>query len=183
MTIGHLIPLVPAFMPLLATAIPTVLEVPPRTATRPRNTHNQSADASWVAYFLVDARRISALPLGWDGLGSKAPSEETLWMARHALTRALDGMPDAVAPRLVPAGDGSLQIEWHAEHGELEFCIDADGELWAWACDHLNGLEFEGSGEKAIAIFYRWAPRMAAPYRNEIDVRCTAEPAFFQIAA
>jgi hypothetical protein len=96
---------------------------------------------------------------------------------------ALDGIDDVDPPQLVPGGDGSVQIEWHARHAELEFDIDDGGGMSIWVRDHRSGAEFDGENEKALALFYRWAPWVASRLRDVHHVPAQAEVAGFSIAA
>ena len=85
------------------------------------------AGPPWADVLALRAQSIGKLARGWDGPGSVAIDRglviEAIWIVRNALTDA----PNAVAPFLVPGGDGSLQVEWHEKNGELEFDLAVDG--------------------------------------------------------
>ncbi|WP_271504344.1 hypothetical protein [Bradyrhizobium sp. CCBAU 11357] len=98
-------------------------------------------------------------------------------------TALKDAASDVVAPRLVPGGDGSLQIEWHTRRGELELDLDTDGAMSIWVRDHATGAEFDGDGEEAFALFYRWAPWIAARVHHAPHAAAPAQMAFFEAAA
>ncbi|MCA1418615.1 hypothetical protein [Bradyrhizobium sp. BRP23] len=113
-----------------------------------------------------------------------AISPEILARALFYVDTALkDGASDLVAPRLVPGGDGSLQIEWHTRRGELELDIDTDGSMSIWVRDHASGAEFDGDDEEAFALFYRWAPWIASRLHDAPHVAASTQMAFFEVAA
>ena len=138
---------------------------------------------AWPFLLAANIERLHQLAPGWDGPGSCAISRTALYTARRITRRALAGVNDATAPRLVPGGDGSVQIEWHEKHGELELDIAQDGSLSIWGRDHRNGSEFDGEGSTALALFERWAPRLAANPSYADDVQVTQEYPLFPIAA
>jgi hypothetical protein len=93
------------------------------------------------------------------------------------VTEALAPLKRATAPYLVPGGDGSVQVEWHEKNGEIELDIAADGTLEIWVLDRLSRTEIEGQHEEALALFSRWAPRVAAIGDNENHVLFPANTA------
>lgn len=116
----------------------------------------------WELVLSSRAQRLASLGRGWDGPGSIPINKSVLRRAAALAADALSGVRDASAPCLVPGGDGSLQIEWHEIHGELELDIAADGKLSLWGKNHLTSGEFEGEDDEALALFYRWAPWIAS---------------------
>jgi hypothetical protein len=143
---------------------------------------NDSA-AEWMSLLASNARRLSELKAGWDGPGSVPISQKTLFRATVYVRSSLENLTGVSAPRLVPGGDGSVQIEWHAKHGELEFDIDSRGDTSIWIRDHRNGAEFDGENEAAVALFYRWAPWVASRQRDDFDAPLQAQIPFLSIAA
>lgn len=141
--------------------------------------------SDWKARLATNARNLSILRAGWDGPGSVSISSRLLSRAVFYVESALGGASatDIVAPRLVPGGDGSIQIEWHTRRGELEFDIDDRGEASIWIRDHLSGAEFDGEGSDALALFYRWAPWIAAQQRNAPHVPVQTQLVSFAVAA
>jgi len=139
--------------------------------------------SDWKPQFLANVRGLSELHAGWDGPGSVPVPETLLVLAAFYVESALSSFPAMMAPRLVPGGDGSVQIEWHTKRGELEFDIDDHSIAYIWVRDHLNGVEFEGEGEDAVALFYRWAPWVAARHHDVVDVTDQEQMATFAIAA
>ena len=138
---------------------------------------------SYRVSFVVDAKRIMALQPGWAGARSVAVGEDVLGFAQSLVTLTLRDRVDAVAPQLIPGGDGSLQLEWHRKSGEIEFLIEPDGNLSIWGRDHRNGQEFEGCGAMAVDLFLRWAPRISSQQSDELDVSTSAKRAVLNIAA
>lgn len=128
------------------------------------------AGPPWAHVLALRAQSIGKLARGWDGPGSVAIDRglliEAIWIVRNALTDA----PNAVAPFLVPGGDGSLQVEWHEKNGELEFDLAVDGSRFIWIRDHRSGEEIEGDDDRADALFSRWAPRLASVVYNDCYV-------------
>ncbi len=147
----------------LKAIVPTSISVMPRQLSLPNERH-------WETALIATARRLAGLKQGWDGEGSIPVERGLLDEATLLVRQSLQGSLRAVCPYLVPGGDGSIQIEWHRKHGELELDLATDGSRWIWVRDHDTGEEFEGENEKALALFSRWAPWMAAPRNNEIDV-------------
>ena len=195
MSLGHLLPhlaLFPMIIPSIGTSIVSSYPAVDRTTAADHGLPSTSQHGAsvrvvsaslWRAAFAVDAERLLSLSEGWDGSGAKPIEREMLKKAFSCLGIALNGLEGSIAPILVPTGDGGVQIEWHEAHGELELAISPNGELWAWARDHLTGGEAEAGGEKALALFYHWAPWVAAGSRYEADVSLPKEGSVFSIAA
>lgn len=127
-------------------------------------------EPTWSFAVREATARLSVLRDGWDGPGSKAIANRALFKAESLVREALEGRLSALPPYLVPGGDGSIQIEWHERDGEIEFLIDPNGDLYIWGQSHLSGHEFEAEGDDALALFARWAPRLAAGIHDEVDV-------------
>jgi hypothetical protein len=142
-----------------------------------------SREPEWIARLTNNARRVAALKAGWDGQGSISVSRKALFLGTSHTRFALENLDDVSAPHLVPGGDGSIQIEWHARHGELELDIDARGGMSIWIRDHRSGAEFDGENEAALALFYRWAPWVASQQHHGPDAVRQAQVPLFSIAA
>lgn len=155
---------------------------PPDSALQPpRVTHGQTA---WQRQLSANAEGVCGLEAGWDGPGSVPISREILTRAMFYIDSAMKGAAgDAAAPRLVPGGDGSIQIEWHTRRGELELDLDTDGKMSIWVRDHATGAEFDGEDEEAFALFYRWAPWVSARPQYAAHVPTAAQLAFLEVAA
>jgi hypothetical protein len=138
---------------------------------------------AWAAQLDANAESLATLHPGWDGPGSISMSASTLSRAVFYVTSAVDNQIDVKPPRLVPAGDGSIQIEWHTKRGELEFDIDDRGEMSIWIRNHLIGAEFDGEGAEALALFYRWAPWIAARPNDAANVPVAPQMADLSFAA
>jgi len=127
---------------------------------------------AWLDKFTTASRRLQALPRGWDGAGSVPPSKTALFKAERITRDALADQPNASAPYLVPAGDGSVQVEWHGTNAEVELTVDPSGHLSFWSRDHLTGRVHEGEDDRARNLFFNWAPWASSTHRNafaEID--------------
>lgn len=144
----------------------------------------ETALPDWKSALLANAKSVAALEAGWDGPGSTPISKSVLARAAFYAESALDGAAaDFAAPRLVPGGDGGLQIEWHTRRGEIELELDTEGRASIWIRNHLSGAEFDGEGEEALTLFYRWAPWVAARLRHGADVSAAAQMVSFEVAA
>jgi hypothetical protein len=143
----------------------------------------REAEPVWMAIVKENARALSELSAGWDGRGSVAISRKVLYRATSYVESALKDLPDVVSPRLVPGGDGSVQIEWHAKHGELEFDMGPHDEMTIWIRDRRNGAEFAGDNQAALTLFYRWAPWIASRQPNDSDAGSQTPVPVFSIAA
>lgn len=141
------------------------------------------AEPGWIGHLNNSARNMSALKAGWDGPGSLPVSRKALFWATSNIRSALEGIDDAEAPHLVPGGDGSLQIEWHEKHAELEFDVGPLGQMYIWIRDHRNGAEFDAENEAALALFYRWAPWIASKQLDDLDDATQTKAHVFTIAA
>lgn len=137
----------------------------------------------WMTHLENNAKDLALLRPGWDGSGSIPISKKMLYRASSYVRTALDGLLEASPPRLVPGGDGSIQIEWHAWHGELEFDIGPSDEMTIWIRDRRNGAEFDGENQAALALFYRWAPWIASRQRNGSDAIVQDQIPFLSFAA
>ena len=137
----------------------------------------------WKKLLDANAARLAALKAGWDGYGSLPISKPVLFAAIDIVDRALSCVPNAIAPYLVPAGDGSVQVEWHEHHAELELELSADGQMCILFRDHLTGAELVGEGPKALNLFLRWAPWVASQSGDVDDVPHSQSVANFDVAA
>lgn len=137
----------------------------------------------WKLQLCANAQSLAELRAGWDGPGSLPISATTLSRAVFYVESALDSATNMAPPRLVPGGDGSVQIEWHLKRGELEFDIDGQGAMSIWIRDHLSGAEFDGEDENALALFYRWAPWVASRLRDAPHAVAATQMAQFAVAA
>jgi hypothetical protein len=142
-----------------------------------------TSKAHWATLLSETVQRLAALKAGWDGVGSIPVRRSLLDEATRIVRQALVGLKNAAPPYLVPGGDGSVQIEWHQQNQELELDLAADGSRWIWIRDHLSGQEIEGEDEAALALFSRWAPRVAAIPDDEGNVPATSNTAIFGITA
>jgi hypothetical protein len=120
------------------------------------------AKPQWADVLALRAENIGNLARGWDGPGSVAVRRDLLLEAVRMVEKSLIYAWNAVAPFLVPGGDGSLQIEWHEKNGELEFDLAVDGSRSIWIRDHRFGDEIEGDDDRADALFSRWAAWVAS---------------------
>jgi len=153
------------------------------TSVSPAANPVTSASVDWKSRLSANARSLSDLRPGWDGPASLDIPERLVVRTVFYVQTVLEGVANALAPRLVPGGDGSIQIEWHTKRGELEFDIDSHGNMSIWGRDHLSGAEFSGEDEKALALFYRWAPRLASRQADALHVSAQAQMATFAVAA
>lgn len=143
----------------------------------------REAETGWNSHLARNAEALSELRAGWDGRGSIPISRNVLYRATSYVKSALEGLPGATPPRLVPGGDGSVQIEWHVRHGELEFDIGPQDEMTIWIRHRGNGAEFEGDNQAALALFYRWAPWIASRQPNDSAATTQAQMPIFSVAA
>lgn len=143
----------------------------------------KTEEPAWLSHLTKNAQALSDLRAGWDGRGSIPISRKVLYRATRFVELALKGFSDLTPPRLVPGGDGTVQIEWHAKHGELEFDIGPPEEMTIWIRDRRNGAEFEGENQAALALFYRWAPWIASQQHHVPNDATQAQMPLFSIAA
>jgi hypothetical protein len=159
-----------------AAPLASNLQPAPQRATR-------QAEPDWISHLAKNAQALSELRAGWDGRGSIPIPRKVLYHATSYVESALKGLSNVAPPRLVPGGDGSVQIEWHAKHGELEFDIGPQDEMTIWIRDRRNGVEFEGENQAALALFYRWAPWIASRLPHDSDATAEAQMPLFSVAA
>ncbi len=163
--------------------------LPTRTSAPVLSTAVTSADVSmlfpvsieprWVDVLASRTQRILRLSRGWDGPGSEPVQPRLLDEAIRILRDALVGVRNAAAPYLIPGGDGSIQIEWHEKSGELELDLAADGSHSIWIRDYRSGEEIEGENDRALALFSRWAARVASISDDENYVPRSTNTAVF----
>lgn len=113
----------------------------------------------------VAVRRLSALNRlsdGWDGPGSIGISDGLLARAERILELAFEGRRFPAPPAAVPAGDGSVQLEWRLIDTRFEFVIETNGEMEAWAQDRTSGHEWSALGSAAIELLSKWSARLTA---------------------
>lgn len=154
-----------------------------KAPVRPQNAASVTREPEWIGRLTNSARRLASLRAGWDGQGSIPVSQKALFLATCHTRFALKDVDDVSAPHLVPGGDGSLQVEWHARHGELELDINPRGDMSIWIRDHRSGAEFDGENEAALALFYRWAPWVASQQHHGPDAAHQAQVPLFSVAA
>lgn len=103
--------------------------------------------------------RIAKLKEGWDGPGSVPIPVRLIDLADRIVQAACA----PIAPFVVPGGDGSLQIEWHTQAGEIEFDIDPNGRFSIWGQDHSTGTEFEGEDARALGLLLETVATIGRP--------------------
>lgn len=179
--------------------VPTWQPNPTRAATRPRimstidarqipigtfgsPSHSKVPRPMWAIELEQAAKRVRDLRPGWDGPGSSVVAESVIQRAVALARVAMTGMSNPSVPYLMPAGDGSLQIEWDSVHAKLEFCLEPDGSLDFWSRDLRTGAELAGEGAEAMALFLHWGPWAAGTPDARYEVG-PKDPGFFAIAA
>ncbi|WP_150002266.1 hypothetical protein [Iodidimonas gelatinilytica] len=97
---------------------------------------------------------LTSLRRGWDGYDGIAVSFRCANFAANLIERLyVDGVD---APQLVPGSDGTVQIEWHMNHLDIEIDILAPYRVIATRYDHLTGEDEEvelGSDFTQLAIW------------------------------
>lgn len=97
---------------------------------------------------------ICSLPVGWDGYAGCPVSFSSAIFAASLLERLyLEGVP---APAIVPGSDGSLQMEWHRNHFDVEIDVLAPYEVLATRTDHANNTEQEVELDRDFSILTSW---------------------------
>lgn len=156
---------------------------PAYCAAQPARATRSTPRQDWGAQLAANTKSLSNLPAGWDGPGSMPISASALSRAVFYVNSAMGEGADVTSPRLVPGGDGSVQIEWHTKHGELEFDIDDRGAMSIWIRNHLSEAEFNGEGAEALVLFYRWASWIASRQSDAPNVFAAPQMAAVAFAA
>lgn len=113
---------------------------------------------SWQADFEIQALRLAKLERNWDSHGGAPVSEFVLDAARELLMKLM--RPDWVCPCVVPAPDGSVQLEWHTGEWDVEIYLDVDSDVYAWGApteDRGSEVETEEGDTAAIAALLEHA--------------------------
>jgi hypothetical protein len=77
--------------------------------------------SGWVLELRKRLDELTALPVGWDGYAGQPVSFQCANFVANMLERLCqDNVP---APSLVPGSDGSLQVEWHRNHFDVELDV------------------------------------------------------------
>lgn len=107
-----------------------------------------STGIAWIDRQLIS---LANLPSDWDGYGSSSPNIENL----NALARILrEHSPANLSPgSIVPAADGSLQVEWHLRDMSFGLLIEEGQTITSWLQDHTEYDEIEKHGLEAIQLF------------------------------
>lgn len=121
----------------------------------------------WEGLLLRNFAALASLRAGWDGPRSRPIAQGLIYKADRLIRDALDGMPNAKAPNVVPSADGSLQIEWHTANFEFEFTLGIDGHYSAWLHNRETGAEIEGDDSEALDLLLRRARQVATNARDE----------------
>ncbi|GAK33237.1 hypothetical protein JCM17846_18660 [Iodidimonas nitroreducens] len=100
-----------------------------------------SHNSLWVRELGSRLNELTSLPRGWDGYEGLPVSFRCADFAANLIERLyVDGVD---APQLVPGADGTVQIEWHMNHLDIEIDILAPYKVMATRYDHLTGAEEE----------------------------------------
>lgn len=156
---------------------------PTRLKSGSADTVIANVHSAWSANLNQSVARLRNLRKGWDGPGSREICKDSLVRAITLVRQALEGLEQAEAPYLVPGGDGSVQVEWHERHGELELTVGVNGSLSIWGRNHNTGAEFEDEDEEALVLFFRWAAWVASPRFNVGDETVAKAASFNELDA
>jgi hypothetical protein len=140
-------------------------------------------EPEWRQKVAKNLAEIAKLKPGWDGPGSRAISRSVIYKADVLLLDALGDLTTAKAPFIVPRANGSLQFEWASEKYEAEFYLDINGDRSFWICNRNSGMEFEGHGDEATELLFRWAKRVASVNGNALNVPVQTLPERYLFAA
>lgn len=120
------------------------------------------ATAAWKSVVARRFQEALSLEADWDGLDSEAVSSEIVSLADKLLVLAFENIQHPAVPAVVPAGDGSIQLEWRLIDSRFELEISKDSSVEAWALDRSTNHSIEADGAEAISLFISWAQRLTA---------------------
>jgi len=123
-----------------ATAITIALGIAPAAAAAAPHAYGirlkgetaQASSSLRYAGLLARVLEISRLPDGWDGRGSKRPSNDAVLHAREIVRRFSNAVPDdwkGSAPLVAPLAPAGFQFEWKNGVRELYVACNEDGTL------------------------------------------------------
>lgn len=96
-------------------------------------------NSGWVLELRERLDELTALPVGWDGYVGRPVSFQCANFVANMLERLCqDNVP---APSLVPGSDGSLQVEWHRNHFDVELDVLGVQNVVATRVNHRTGEE------------------------------------------
>lgn len=98
-------------------------------------------EPNWLYPILAKLREFSSMPQDWDSYGGLPTTFEAAFAALNFLAAYL--RDEDVAPTLVPATSGGIQLEWHRLAGDLEVTFDAAGVFSAYFAGAAGDQEWE----------------------------------------
>ena len=107
----------------------------------------------WLAPATVRLGELLQLPEDWDTYGSPGVSPDAANVALFVLREILE-FRRVPLPQFVPTSEGGVQMEWHADHFDLEIEVAPNLQVQIYGCDERSGDEFSGdpwSAEQQLA--------------------------------
>lgn len=111
----------------------------PMVEVRPRVDVWSGSVPHWIETLISRMNAVASLEAGWDGDDARPVTTDAVVSALEVLQDIMSR--DTVAPAVVPATDGGLQLEWHRGGVDLEIYVEADGGVSAWCQE--GGREWE----------------------------------------
>jgi hypothetical protein len=158
-----------------ASTLPAGWEIP-ATVTLP-------ALSPWFRELGKRFAAVRGLEDGWDGPQSVSVERLLIGRVDRFLKDALFEVPDPMLPFVVPAADGSLQIEWHRRDLDLEVFFSREGHVSALLEDRKAGVELERDGAEALNLFFGYARRVATNDRDGAHAPVAPASASVSVAA
>ena len=117
-------------------------------------------DPHWLPSVKSQLETLTALPKGWDAMGSPPVRSDIAEFAMNYLLPKImkDHTP---APNLVPVSGGGLQIEWHRNQVDVELFVSGQFETEFYFQDLGTGLIVEEELVANFLILEQYISRLA----------------------
>ena len=92
---------------------------------------------AWFAPSIIGLVDLLSLPQGWNSHSAKKIEPTNVMAAIELLGVAMAS--DAPPPTVVPRANGSIQLEWHSKHLDIEVYVDSPSSVRFFAEDATDG--------------------------------------------
>lgn len=125
----------------------------------------EPARSKWICDLRERFDEITSLPKGWDGYDGRPVTFTTAQFAASLIERlSVDGVP---SPSLVPGSDGTVQIEWHRNHYDIEIDVLGPYEVVAFRRDQRTGNEEELDLQMDFTALAGWIEGLSSKRQQE----------------
>ena len=119
--------------------------------------------STWIDDLKERFDELVSLPVGWDGYTGKPVSFTCAQFAANLIERLYDEL--LPPPNLIPGSDGTLQIEWHRNHFDIEIDVLAPYQVIATRYDCKSGRQEEFDLDSDFTLLADWLSELGESNR------------------